>query len=139
LTCSSLQGYTLIDFARGSFDKPLLQLSVYPSSGVFTENIEVDCRIRLDPSTMNSDNVYLSVQTDNVKPSGILLMVDDRVNQCRINREKYIHVTICNRSHIRIRINHTLLNDSLHTIDYVCTKGDVNTISSYRLTSKRDR
>jgi hypothetical protein len=138
--------YTLIDVliastdssGRSSHEKTMLQLAVHPSSGVSTENIQVRCHITVPASNapFKYDNVYLSVKTDNVIPSGILLMVDHRLNQCRINREKYIHVQICNRSLVLIHISHTILNDSLHTIDYACSKGDVNAMSSYRIASK---
>jgi hypothetical protein len=66
-------------------------------------------------------------------------MVDDTVNQCRINenKEKYIHVHSCNSSLIHININHQILNDSLHTIDYACSQGEVNVFSSYRILSKK--
>lgn len=67
-------------------------------------------------------------------------MVDDTVNQCRINenKEKYIHVHSCNSSLILIRINHQILNDSLHTIDYACSQGgDISVFKSYRILSKK--
>jgi hypothetical protein len=114
-------------------DKSIVQLSVYPNYGFSTENIEVRCQIT-EPSIYN--NIYLSVKTDNVKPSGILLMVDNTINQCRINKEKFIHVNICNSTLILIHINHVILNDSLHTIDYQCSQGEVYAVSSYKILSK---
>jgi hypothetical protein len=106
---------------------------VYPNFGFSTENIELRCQI-IEASRY--DNVYLIVKTDYVKPSGILLMVDNTANQCRINKEKFIHVHICNSSLILIQVNHVLLNDSLHTIDYVCNQGEDNVHTSYRILSK---
>ena len=118
---------------------PIVQLSVYPSSGVSLDNIEIRCQMTLSssssPSTSNYDNAYLSVRTDYVRPSGILLMLDHYSNNCRINRAQYLQVDVCNRSLILVRINHTILNDSLHKIDYWCNKGEVNAFTSYRLTS----
>jgi hypothetical protein len=114
-------------------DKSIVQLSVYPNYGFSTENIEVRCQIT-EPSIYN--NIYLSVKTDNVKPSGILLMVDNTINQCRINKENFIHVNICNSTLILIHINHVILNDSLHTIDYQCSQGEVYSVSSYKILSK---
>jgi len=66
-------------------------------------------------------------------------MVDDTVNQCRINenKEKYIHVYSCNSSLILIHINHQVLNDSFHTIDYACSQGEVDVFTSYRILSKK--
>lgn len=122
---------------------PIVQLSVYPSSGVALDNIEIRCQMTLSSSssasTSNYDNAYLSVRTDDVRPSGILLMLDHYSNNCRINRAQYLQVEVCNRSLILIRINHTLLNASLHKIDYWCNKGEVNAFSSYRITSNEKK
>lgn len=148
----SFLGFLQLNFVHGqsnddlhppsSNPNPIVQLSVYPSSGVSLDNIQVRCQMTLSssssPSPSNYDNAYLSVRTDNVRPSGILLMVDHYSNQCRINRAKYLHVDVCNRSLVLVRINHTLLNDSLHTIDYWCNKGDVDAFTSYRITSKEN-
>lgn len=115
-------------------------MSVYPSSGVSLDNIEIRCQMTLSssstPSPSNYDNAYLSVRTDYVRPSGILLMVDHYSNNCRINRAQYLHVDVCNRTLILIRINHTILNDTLHKIDYWCNKGEIDAFTSYRITSK---
>lgn len=113
-----------------------LQLDVYPNSGYSVENIGIRCEI-LKPSIY--DNVYLSVKSDYVKPSGILIMVDDTVNQCRINeiKEQYIDIHSCNSSLILIHIRHQILNDSVHTINYACSQGDIIVYKSYRILSKR--
>jgi len=115
-------------------DNSILQLSIYPTSGYSTENIEIRCQI-LEPSIY--DNVYLSVRTDNVKPSGILLMVDNTINHCRNNKERYFHIHICNSSMISIQINHEVINDSLHTIEYACSQGEVHVFSSYQILKHR--
>lgn len=106
-----------------------------PSSGYTTENIDIHCHIR-QPSIY--DNVYLSVLTDNVKPSGILIMVDDTMNDCRKieNKEKYFRILTCNSTLIHLNINHEIINDSLHTIEYRCTQGDSNVFNTYRILSK---
>ncbi|CAF1196056.1 unnamed protein product [Rotaria sordida] len=111
-------------------DSPIIQLSVYPSYGFLPENVEIRCQI-IDPSVY--DNIYLSVKTDYIKPSGIILMVDNTINRCRTNKEEYINVNICNSSLIHIYINHTILNDTLEKIDYECSQGGVNAISSYQI------
>ena len=112
------------------------RLSIYPNSGISTENIEVQCEIsRSTLSNSRSENIYISVKTDHVKPSGILLMFDDKTNQCRSNRE-VIYIDICNSTLILIRINHTILNDTLKTIDYSCTQGITSATNSYRIISK---
>ena len=121
-------------------DQPVLQLSVHPTHGLSTKNIEIRCRITpslSNPSAAsNFENVYVSVKSDNVKPSGILLMVDNYANECRINREKSLHIIICNRTHVLIRVNHTILNHTRHTIDYACTKGDIIARATYRIAGK---
>lgn len=121
-----------------SSDQPVLQLSIYPSHGISAENIEIRCLIRpsiSNPSApANFENVYLSVKSDNVKPSGILLMVDNYANECRINREKRFEILICNRTEILIRLNHTILNRTRQTVEYGCNKGDILVRASYRLT-----
>jgi hypothetical protein len=76
------------------------------------------------------------VKTDNVKPSGILLMFDDTNDRCEINREKHVHIDVCNATLILIRMNHTVLNETLDKIDYSCTKGSAQAISSYRILSE---
>ncbi|CAM4904352.1 unnamed protein product [Rotaria socialis] len=113
-----------------TYDNTIIQLSVYPNHGFSPEKIEVRCQIT-EPSNYN--NIYLSVQTDNVKPSGIILMVDNTINRCRTNKKQYINVNICNSSLILVHINHIILNDTLERIDYVCSQGEVDAISSYRL------
>ncbi|CAM4756574.1 unnamed protein product [Rotaria magnacalcarata] len=113
-----------------TYDNTIIQLSVYPNHGFSPENIEVRCQIT-EPSIYN--NIYLSVQTDNVKPSGIILMVDHTINRCRTNKKQYINVKICNSSLILVHINHIILNDTLQRIDYVCSQGEVDAISSYRI------
>jgi hypothetical protein len=125
--------FNFIHITNSIDDNSILQLSVYPHYGFSTENIEIRCQIL---QASRYDNVYLFVKTDYVKPSGILLMVDNTMNQCRINKEKYIHVHTCNSSMILIHVNHVVLNDSLHTIDYACNQGEVNVYSSYRIISK---
>jgi hypothetical protein len=65
-------------------------------------------------------------------------MADGVVDQCRINenKEKHIHVHSCNSSLILIHINHQVINDSLDTIDYACSQGEIAVLSSYRILSK---
>ncbi|CAF2522114.1 unnamed protein product [Rotaria sp. Silwood2] len=126
--------FICIDRTVSIHDSPILQLSVYPNYGFLPENIEVRCEI-IEPSKY--DNIYLSVKTDYVKPSGIILMVDNTINRCRTNKKEYINVNICNSSLILIYINHTILNDTLEKIDYVCSQGGVNALSSYRILSRK--
>ena len=114
----------------------LIQLYVRPKHGFTTENIEVRCHVTT-PSIY--ENIYLSVRTDNVKPSGILLMVDNTVNQCRINKEKFMQVSVCNSTLIVVHINHIVLNDTLRTIEYSCSQGDDHAYSSYRILRKLGR
>jgi hypothetical protein len=113
-----------------------LELSISPNSGYSTENIQIRCH-SIAPSVY--DNIYLFVKTDNVKPSGILLMADSTNSECRINenKRKYIQINFCNASLILVTINHEIINDSLHTIEYACNQGDVNVISSFRILSKK--
>lgn len=125
---------------RAINESPIVQLSVYPHAGALTENIQVRCQISqpslVSPlSSSKLENVYLSVKTDNVKPSGIVLMFDDGSDGCRINREN-VHIDICNASLILIHINHTLLNETLQNIDYSCSKGTTYAYGSYRIISK---
>ena len=126
---------------RSSHESPTLHLSVHPSSGASTENIELNCHIAptssASPLTSSTfDNVYLSVKTDDVKPSGILLMFDDRNDQCEKNRMRDVHIDVCNATLIRVRLNHTILNETLQKIDYSCSKGSTRAISSYRIIRK---
>ncbi|CAF4697353.1 unnamed protein product [Rotaria sp. Silwood1] len=107
--------FTFIDRTVSNHDSPIIQLSVYPNYGFSPENIEVRCQI-IEPSKY--DNIYLSVKTDYIKPSGIILMVDNTINRCRTNKQEYLSVNICNSSLILIYINHTILNDTLEKIDY---------------------
>jgi len=123
-----------------SINDPILELTVYPRSGrVHTKDIELHCKISQSTSsitplsTTKFDNVYISVTTDNVKPSGILVMFDDSTERCHLNKRKNLHLQVCNASLIIIRVNHTVLNDSLHTIDYACYKGDSNAYGSFRI------
>ncbi|CAF0914128.1 unnamed protein product [Rotaria sordida] len=118
-------------------ESPTLQLSVYPNAGTATEKIEVRCEISqptsVSPlSSLKFENVFLSVKTDHVKPSGILLMFDDTTDGCRTNREN-IHVDSCNASLILIHISHTIVNETLEKIDYACVKGSTEVISSYQI------
>ena len=124
-----------------SNDQTSLQLSVYPSSGHLTENLQIRCQItpsaQLSPLTTSKfENVYLLVRTDNVKPSGIILKFDDTNDRCETNDVKPVHVDVCNATLILIRMNHTLLNETLEKIDYSCTKGSVRADSSYRILSE---
>ncbi|CAF4680795.1 unnamed protein product [Rotaria sp. Silwood1] len=107
--------FIFIDRTVSIHDSPIIQLSVYPNYGFSPENIEVRCQI-IEPSKY--DNIYLSVKTDYIKPSGIILMVDNTINRCRTNKQEYLSVNICNSSLILIYINHTILNDTLEKIDY---------------------
>jgi hypothetical protein len=114
-------------FNRTTNDNPKVHLSLRPQSGFYTDNIEVRCQISpissISPLTSTKfENVYLSVKTDNVKPSGILLMFDDTNDRCEINREKHVHIDVCNATLILIRMNHT--------------KGSAQAISSYRILSE---
>ena len=122
--------WTCIDLTVSTNVDPVVRLHVHPTHGFSTENIEVRCQITT-PSIY--DNIYLSVRTDNVKPSGILLMVDNTINQCRINKEKFVHVTVCNSSLIIVHVNHVVVNDIRDTIDYSCSQGDEQVVSSYRI------
>ena len=117
-------------------DTSKLRLTIYPNSGYSVENIEIRCEI-FEPSIY--ENVYLSVRTDNVKPSGILLMADPSGYDCRINenKRKHIHVHICNSSMILINVNHEIINDSLGTIEYACSQGENDVFNSYHITRKR--
>lgn len=121
-------------------DRPILELSVHPTAGSSTDNIEVRCQIShpLAVSPLSSsklENVFLAVKTDNVKPSGIFLMFDDSSDRCRINREN-VRVDVCNASLLLVHINHTILNETLHKIDYSCSKGNTYAYGSYRLMSE---
>ncbi|UJR35188.1 hypothetical protein I4U23_027955 [Adineta vaga] len=118
-------------------ERPTVELSVFPNAGISTENIQVRCQIiqPISKSPLASskfDNVYLSVKTDNVKPSGIFLMFDDSSDGCRINREN-VRVDVCNASLLLVHINHTILNETLQKIDYSCSKGNTYAYSSYRI------
>jgi len=121
-------------------ENPTVKLSVYPNAGTSTDTIEVRCEI-FPPSTISplssfkSDNIYLSVKSDSVKPSGILLKFDDSIDKCEINKEN-LRVDVCNASLIIIHINHVILNETLQTIDYSCYKGKTYVSSSYRIISK---
>lgn len=64
-------------------------------------------------------------------------MYDNTRHQCLTNKRESIMVDTCNSSLILIRINHTILNDTLQKIDYVCRQGEVYAISSYRIFSKK--
>jgi len=124
-------------------ESPIVQLSVSPNAGYSTENIEVRCEITppLITSSLSSskfDNIYLSVKTDSVKPSGILLQFDDSTDRCQVIPEKKFQIDICNASLILIHITHTIVNETLQKIDYVCSKGNTYVYSSYRITSKEN-
>ncbi|CAF2382462.1 unnamed protein product [Rotaria sp. Silwood2] len=126
---------------RSTNESPILQLSVYPNAGASTEKIEVRCEIAqptsISPlSSSKFENVFLSVKTDHVKPSGILLMFDDTADGCRRNRDN-IYIDFCNASLILIHISHTILNETLEKIDYECLKGSTAVMSSYRI--KKDQ
>jgi len=125
---------------RSTNESPTVQLSVYPNAGISADNVEVRCEIfpRSTTSSLSSskfDNIYLSVKTDSVKPSGILLMFDDGSDGCAKNREN-LYIDVCNASLILIHINHTILNETLQKIDYSCKKGTTYASSSYRIISK---
>lgn len=122
-------------------DSPI-QLFVNPNAGYSTDNIEVQCQ--LTPSSLISplsaskfDNIYLSVKTDSVRPSGILLQFDDSTDRCQVIPEKKFHIEICNATLIRIHISHTVINETLQTIGYVCSKGNIYVSNSYRILRKR--
>lgn len=127
--------FFLIHCTSALEDNPKLRLTLYPHSGYSADNIEIRCEI-FEPSIY--DNVFLSVRTDNVKPSGILLMADPSGYDCRINdnKRKHIQVHICNSSMILINVNHEILNDSLHTIEYACSQGENHVYSTYRIARK---
>ena len=112
-----------------------LRLTVYPSAGSSVENIQIRCEI-FEPSVY--DNVYLFVKTDNVKPAGILLMADPLGYDCRINENKRKHIQLhsCNSSMILINVNHEIIDDSLHTIEYACSQGENHVFNSYQITCK---
>jgi len=115
-----------------------LYLTISPSSGSSTENIEIRCQIDQTPllsplTSTKFENVYLRVKTDHVKPSGIFLKFDDTNDRCETNAAKPVHIDVCNATLILIRMNHTLLNDTLDKIDYSCSKGNVQVTNSYRI------
>jgi hypothetical protein len=128
--------FGLIDRTVSINDNTNLHLTIYPDSGYSPENIQIHCHTT-QPSIY--DNIYLFVKTDNVKPSGILIMADSTNSECRINenKRKYIQVNACNASLILINVNHEIINDSLHTIEYACNQGDVTVYSSFRILSKK--
>lgn len=116
-------------------------LSVNPSSGVKTENIEIQCQLPSSEAESSSsltkvENVYLIVETNEVKPSGILLMFNDLREKCEENRRGYFQVDVCNSKLISIRINQTVLNETIDKIEYSCTKGNRKSTSSYKIISK---
>lgn len=119
---------------------PSIQLTVSPNSGYSADNIEIRCEIS-PPTIISSlssskfDNVYLSVKTDNVKPSGILLMFHDSADRCQINREN-VEIDVCNSSLIIAHVKHTILNETLQKIDYSCSKGSTYAYASYKLTRR---
>lgn len=124
-----------------STNDPVVKLSVSPTSGYSAENIEVRCEISpplivSSLSTSKFDNVYLSVKTDNVKPSGIILKFDDSTDRCQINKKENVLLDVCNATSIHIRITHSILNETLEKIDYSCSKGTAYSSSSYQLLSK---
>ena len=63
-------------------------------------------------------------------------MFDDRNDQCEKNRIRDVHIDVCNATLIRVRLNHTILNETLQKIDYSCSKGSTRAISSYRIIRK---
>jgi hypothetical protein len=63
-------------------------------------------------------------------------MVDTTINKCRIDKIKSVRSEVCNSTLILIHINHTILNDTIHTIDYSCSRGEIHAVSSYRIISK---
>lgn len=135
--------FILMDSTVLSTSDSAVQLFVTPNAGYSTENIEVQCQ--LTPSSIISplssskfDNIYLSVKTDSVRPSGILLQFDDSTDRCQGIPEKKFHIDICNATLIRIHISHTVINETLQTIDYVCSKGNIYVSSSYRILRKTD-
>ncbi|CAF3381311.1 unnamed protein product [Rotaria sp. Silwood1] len=128
---------------RSTNESPILQLSVYPNAGTASEKIKVRCEISqptsISPlSSSKFDNVFLSVKTDHVKPSGILLMFDDTADGCRSNRDN-IDIDVCNASLILIHISHTILNETLEKIDYACAKGSTEVMSSYSIRNQSAR
>ena len=123
------------------FKNSTVHLSIHPKSGVTAENIELHCHLHPSSSysslTLNkAENVYLVVETDHVKPSGILLKFNDHKDQCETNRHQFIQIDVCNATLISIRLNHTILNETLDKIDYSCRKSNAQAISSYRIISK---
>jgi len=133
--------FTFVDLvllkSDSSNENPIVQLFVSPNAGISTDNIEVRCEISppktISPLSLSKfDNIYLSVKTDSVKPSGILLMFDDSSDGCRINREN-VQVDVCNASLILVHIKHTVLNETLQKIDYSCSKGVNYAFSSYQI------
>ena len=124
-------------------ESPLVHLSVFPNAGHSTENIEVRCEITppslISPLALSKfDNIYLSVKTDSVRPSGILLKFDDSTDRCTEISGKKFQVDVCNATLIVIRINHSIVNDTLQKIDYVCSKGTTYVQSSYKIISKKN-
>ena len=121
---------------------PIVELSVIPNAGYSTDNLEVRCEIT-PPSSISPlasskfDNIYLSVKTDSVRPSGILLQFDDSTDRCQGIPEKKFHIDVCNATLIQIHISHTIVNETLEKIDYVCSKGSTYVSSSYRILSKQ--
>ncbi len=83
-------------------EESTMKLSVHPSSGSSTDNIEVRCEVSSPPlisplASTTFENIYLSVKTDGVIPSGILLMFDDRSDRCEKNRDN-VQIDVCNAS-----------------------------------------
>lgn len=125
---------------RSTKENSIVELSIYPSSGVTAENIRVQCKISqptsVSPlSTTKFENVFLSVKTDLVIPSGILLMFDDTTDDCQTNRPT-VRVDFCNASLIQFHVSHTIVNETLEKIDYSCLKGSTFAINSYQIKSK---
>lgn len=116
-----------------------IDLSISPRSGAVPENIVIRCEIPpVSPSNLNKlENVYLSVKTDDVKPSGIVLMFDDGQDRCEKMPNKIVQIDVCNSTLILVRMSHTVLNQTVEKIEYSCSKGLAQAIRSYRINSKR--
>lgn len=123
-----------VDLSTSNHHDSTLQLSVHPNYGYVPENIEVRCQIS---KLSKYHNIYLSVKSDHVKPSGIILMVDTTVNSYRTNKVHNIDFIVCNSSLILIHINHTILHESVQRIDYECRQGDEYSLNSFRILSKK--
>ncbi|CAF0763476.1 unnamed protein product [Didymodactylos carnosus] len=111
-----------------------IRLTITPHFGDIMNDIELECRVLSNVGL--TENLYIRCLTDQVRPSGILLKYESDNNKCTLPHKFWnnSHLSVCNKTLIRMKINFTTTDPSILYVTYECRIGnDYYDKQTYRL------